>query len=207
MRRKALLSIMTIYHHCPWVFDELVIPETPTEIEGVKYIDGFFVPEKDTLIAGILSNCAELEIAFAEPETLQHMIGFWCKQNAPIWQKWLNTVNLAYNPIWNVDGDVTESKSTSNSGSYSETGSDTSIRQVAAFNSSAWENSEKNTGDDEKSGENASTGTESYHQRRTGNIGVTMTQEMIKKEREIAEFSFYQKIIDDFKRRFCLMIY
>lgn len=198
---------MTIYHHYPQVFDNLEIPTEPTEIEGVKYLEGFFVPDKETLIAGILTNCAELEVLFTEPETMKNMIGYWCRQNAPVWQMWLNSVNLSYNPIWNVDGDISETRTTSNSGSYSESGGDSSIRQVAAYNSSAWENAEKHTGDEGKEGENESSGSETFHQRRTGNIGVTMTQDMIKKYREVAEFSFYQKIIDDFKRNFCLMIY
>ena len=33
------------------------------------------------------------------------------------------------------------------------------------------------------------------------------TQQMIKEEREIADWSLYQLIIDDFKQRFCIMVY
>lgn len=40
-----------------------------------------------------------------------------------------------------------------------------------------------------------------------GNIGVTTTQQMITQEREIALFNIIEKIVDDFKMRFCLMIY
>lgn len=39
-----------------------------------------------------------------------------------------------------------------------------------------------------------------------GNIGVTTTQQMIEQEREIAQFSVYNYIIDSFKKRFCLLI-
>lgn len=41
----------------------------------------------------------------------------------------------------------------------------------------------------------------------TGNIGITTTQQMIKEEREISEFSIYDYIADDFKREFCVMVY
>lgn len=44
-------------------------------------------------------------------------------------------------------------------------------------------------------------------QRRTGNIGVTATQDLIKKEREIADFSIIRFITESFKKRFCLMVY
>ena len=40
-----------------------------------------------------------------------------------------------------------------------------------------------------------------------GNIGVTTTQEMIKQEREISRFNIYDFIIEDFKMRFCILVY
>ena len=43
--------------------------------------------------------------------------------------------------------------------------------------------------------------------KRTGNIGVTMTQEMLKAERDVAMFDIYEKIMVSFKKEFCLMIY
>lgn len=46
-----------------------------------------------------------------------------------------------------------------------------------------------------------------YTQRRTGNIGVTTTQQMLEQEREIAKFNMVEYITDSFKKRFCLMIY
>ena len=43
--------------------------------------------------------------------------------------------------------------------------------------------------------------------KRTGNIGVTMTQEMLKAERDVAMFDIYNAIMVSFKKEFCLMIY
>lgn len=51
------------------------------------------------------------------------------------------------------------------------------------------------------------TGETTHEQSETGNIGVTMTQQMITAEREIAMFNIIDFIIDDFKERFCLLIY
>jgi len=80
-----------------------------------------------------------------------------------------------------------------------------------------------NTGTDSRSGsgtitdsgsssgtESATTsGTEAETIRRVeqGNIGVTMTQDMIKQQREIVQFNLYRYITDSFKRQFCLMVY
>lgn len=46
-----------------------------------------------------------------------------------------------------------------------------------------------------------------HEQVESGNIGVTMTQQMITAEREIAVFNIIDFIINDFKERFCLLIY
>ena len=40
-----------------------------------------------------------------------------------------------------------------------------------------------------------------------GNIGVTMTQQLIQTERDLVRFNIYDLIIDDFKQRFCVLIY
>lgn len=52
-----------------------------------------------------------------------------------------------------------------------------------------------------------STGETTHEQTETGNIGVTMTQQMITAEREVAVFNIIDFIINDFKERFCLRIY
>lgn len=40
-----------------------------------------------------------------------------------------------------------------------------------------------------------------------GNIGVTMTQEMIQRQRDVVMFNLYDVIVQEFKTRFCLMLY
>jgi len=41
----------------------------------------------------------------------------------------------------------------------------------------------------------------------SGNIGITTTQQMIREEREVARFSIYEHIADDFKQNFCILVY
>ena len=53
----------------------------------------------------------------------------------------------------------------------------------------------------------AHTGMDTTTIRRTGNIGVTASQDLIKKEREVADFSTIKFITKSFKERFCLLIY
>lgn len=211
MRRKALLSIMTLYHHDTTIFDKMVLPDGPSHNEKVEYAE-LFTPDREALIAGILTDCAELEILLTDPEQMKQAIRYWSIRNYPIWQKLLDSCLFSYNPIWNVDGDVDTSKSGSTSGQYSKDGGDggTETTQVAAFDQqSTWSNASKVTTDNTwgEGGTDSGSHEDSEHIRRTGNIGVTMTQDMIQKERDIALFNWYEYIITDFKRHFCIMVY
>lgn len=42
---------------------------------------------------------------------------------------------------------------------------------------------------------------------RTGNIGITSTQSLIKEQRDVVQFNIMDHIINDFKNRFCLLVY
>lgn len=69
------------------------------------------------------------------------------------------------------------------------------------------ENSGSETNNVSRETSDSNTGETTHEQRETGNIGVTMTQQMIIAEREIAMFNIIDFIINDFKERFCLRIY
>lgn len=53
----------------------------------------------------------------------------------------------------------------------------------------------------------ATTASYSKHILRHGNIGVTSSQELIRQEREIANFSIYERIREIFVENFCMQIY
>lgn len=192
----AWLSILGMYEYNNDIFDDLNIPE------GIN---------KENLINNILLNCAELEIAYPEYDTLKKAIKIWSDSNQYRWNKLYETMKLEYNPIWNVDADIEETGNNLRSVNLNdnETINITDTRSVQGYNSTSWANAEKN----EKTGTDnvAHTGTENNDNtlktRRTGNIGVTTTQEMIKQEREIAEFNLIEYITIAFKYRFCIMIY
>ena len=57
-------------------------------------------------------------------------------------------------------------------------------------------------------GEQVATTNEGEHELHAhGNIGVTTTQKLILEEREIVLFNLYDIIIEDFKMRFCILVY
>lgn len=222
------LSIMGMYDYDPTVFNGLSVP------------DGI---EKDAVITEICLQCAELEVIYPEISTMKLAITVWSLSNQRTWEKLYNTMNLEYNPIWNVDADITEEHVNqgetveqvrdtesrdivrNDSGSDNRTVNITDTESVQGFNSSSWAESKKNVEagtdnhaltnqsriDDDvtKTGtrSNTSDNTSDVSIRRTGNIGVTTTQQMIAQERDIAEFSIINYITQSFKERFCLLIY
>ena len=222
------LSIMGMYEYDPSIFDDL---EVPTGID------------KNVVIGEICVQCAELEILYPNFDILKMCIKNWSKANAYTWQKLYDTTQLDYNPIWNVDAEITDSQEDDHSRTYSDTGNDsritsrhstgsnnetiniTDLESVQGFNSENWQPAKQNnrTGTDNvsltsndsiedgntinHSGNERTEGTTDHTIKRTGNIGVTTTQQMIEQEREIAKFSIINYIAVSFKERFCLLVY
>lgn len=139
--------------------------------------------DKATLESNILLECAELEILYADPVFMQMAIREWSKTMLPVWEKLYNTTQLTYNPIHNYDRheeyeDTTEA-----------TGSQNSFENAGFVPAAKQDGSVK------------------HEAHLYGNIGVTSTQDMLKQEREVAQYNIYQQIVNDFKNRFCLLIY
>lgn len=109
------------------------------------------------------------------------------------------------------------------SGTVQNSGEDTVKSDVSAFNETTYTPKEMQT--TTLGTENTSSGTakqttditddtdenSSRNNTRTGraygNIGVTTTQQMIEAERNVVKFNIVDYIVEDFKQRFCLLIY
>lgn len=63
------------------------------------------------------------------------------------------------------------------------------------------------TDKDTSSGTETGTITRTYEDLEQGNIGITMSQQMAQAERDYVKFNIVDFIIDDFKKRFCLLVY
>lgn len=126
------------------------------------------------------------------------------------WARLYYALSLSYNPIWNVDGTtVTERDEHENAMDYAQqtitngTRSDSTTYHSVSYDSAL----EKETGKDEFSqGQQQNTigahkdtntiGAEKETQTRSGNIGVTMTQQMLNAEWEFRKKSFFESIIN-----------
>ena len=175
------LSIQGIYEYDPTVFDGFDAPSYTDSNNVIHTLS------RDAVINNILLQCAELELVYPSVEMMKFAIGVLSASNSRTWDKLYESMYLNYKPLWNVDADVT----------ISRYGTNQNTDQVSGFNSESWSNSNKNDG----------TYADTVTERRTGNIGVTASQDLIKKEREIADFSIIEYITQSFKERFCLLVY
>lgn len=194
--KKATMSILGLYYINPQLFSELQAPQDLN---------------KDILIDNIIAECAELETIYADPDFMQKLIGIWSRKELPVWQKLYETTQFVYNPIWNVDAHETETETRDLQNTYkgNETADGSTINSKTGYNSNDLVTAERDNvnNDVRRNDAGTDTGTITIEKRRGGNIGVTMTQQLIQAEREVDKFNIYNHICDSFKRRFCLLIY
>ena len=205
----ATLSFLGLYEYDNTLFDGLTFPA------GVDH---------DTLIENFLYETAELEVIYPDPDFMKMALTIYGRRQAAVWASLAETFDLEYNPIWNVDGSIKETEkrdrqNTDNlthaeSGKSTSSGTETTDR--AGFNSSAYGADERirtsgdgsaslNRTEDRTGAENENVVRET---RRTGNIGVTTTQQMLREELEIRpSLNIYDYIIKDLTSRFCLLVY
>ena len=119
--------------------------------------------------------------------------------------KWINIYNAlttAYNPLENYSMDETTNVKTN----VSVTRNADSKSDVYGFNS------EEPSPSNETSGGETTTTTGLYddneeHHVRSGNIGVTTSQQMLESEIEVRQYNFYREIMNDIDSVLCLGIY
>lgn len=151
-----------------------------------QLFDGLRLPSgvnKDTFVNNLLAETAEFEILYPDPEFMANMIAVWSAKELAVWEKLEETLHYDYDPISNYD----RHEESTNTGE--------SLGKVAGYNASDLVNSSGASTDVKRKA------------RMWGNIGVTTTQQMIEEQRGVVKFNMTDYIIENFIRRFCLLIY
>ena len=101
--------------------------------------------DKDTLVNNIMLRGGEFEVVYSNPDFYKSAIGLWSNKHYRTFEKWINALNIDYNPLENYDRmeEWSDSGSRTNTGTVSDSGSRT------------------NTGTVSDSGERKNTGTQS----------------------------------------------
>lgn len=148
----ALFSITTLYNYDPTIFDGFRVPDSL---------------DKDTVIAELCLQLAELSLVYPSPSTMKTAITIWTDIHYKEWSDLQDTLEYEYNPIWNVDGTEVETRNLNNNHTktgteaLANTGDDTvknsgtdtntrtgnveNVRSVVGYNSSSYAPAEKNT--------------------------------------------------------------
>lgn len=197
---RSTMSVLGIFNVRPDIFDKFHLPN------GV---------EMDVLEPELLSEVAELESLYTDPDVLKSLIGAWSSRRLYVWSKLYETTQFEYNPIWNKDGTYDEIRDLSGKDKQTRdlanTAEGEALHSVYAYNSGNENPAEKDhsetSGTDTGTIDGERSENEKITRREYGNIGVTSTQKLIEEERNISDFDIYNYIITDFKHRFCVMVY
>lgn len=186
----ATISVLGLYNWDPTLFDEMVMPEY-TDKNGVH-----FVLDRDTMIDSILIELGELETLFPDAEKMKEIIGIWSRRREPSWSRMYRVLIEDYDPFVNIrrteHREITQDRDLK--GSYKG--------KVNGWNSTA--------AVDRDSSDTTDTGTIKTTEDYTleGDSAITDAQDVMKKEIEVRKtYNMYDIIIEEFKRRFCLMVY
>lgn len=147
------------------------------------------------------------------------------------WNALYKTLSLEYNPIENYSMTETENVQDTHKGTLESNGNntdtytettlvdDTSNNQLWGFNSTDSVNSDKQTGDTTRDVESTMDSTHKNTDRetkditsdrtlkRSGNIGVTTSQQMIESERQLWLWNFFESVFSDIDKILVLKIY
>lgn len=84
----ATMSILGLYNYDPNIFELLHLPDSV---------------QQQTIIDLIISEAAELEILYPNPDILRVIIGAWSKSRQNAWARIAEALDAEYNPIENTD--------------------------------------------------------------------------------------------------------
>ena len=221
MPLRSELTIWGLYNYDQSIFSGLSLPDDMSH---------------PVFINALLVETMDLEVLYPDPNFLREAIRSWSFAMNHSWRQIKDALYSNYNIIenydrseeWNDDGtrtdNLTETNNGETTGSGTVTGSNgsTTTHSSKGYNSWNWVAGEKeevtgsvsNTTSDNTTSNNTrtNTGTVGQKMKRTGrvhgNIGVTTNQQMIQAEIDLrVQNQLTYIIINDFKRRFCLLVY
>ena len=211
---RPTVSYLGLYNYDSTIFDDFALPNS-------------IASRKAEFVDEILSELGQLEALYPNAEVFKRILKAWSNTRLTEWQRVETALTAEYNPIHNYDrnvdySDTNTEKETGKSNSTSSTesnanGTNENTESETAFNTESFKNRTKNAGTDTASStasatnESNNTVTRETKVQHTahlyGNIGVTTSQQMINEELAMRRGDLESYIIDDFKHRFCVMVY
>lgn len=196
-----------------------------------KYLNVPAGIDKQTLVNNILLEGGEFEVLYSDPNFLQNMIGVWSNKWQRTMTKWIDALNVKYNPLENYDRmeewvdnnnrkeHVGRNENATGHDESSSSGSGNTENTRSAYNSSVYQphdnaassSTGSNTSDSSTSAYGNTDTNQTELLKRTGrahgNIGVTTSQQMLQSELDISVWNIYEEITNLFMTEFCIYLY
>lgn len=177
---NATLSILGLYNYDNTVLDGLTVPA------GL---------DRNTLIEYIFMECADIELLFPDADIMKQLVRAWAVARQHSWERLYESTVQKYNMLHNFDR-YEEWRDTGSGNAKGTTG-----RNKAGYNSADLVHTEEDIA------ESNTTSSANHNGHLYGNIGVTTPVQMLTGERELYKWDVYNEIANEFKARFCVLVY
>lgn len=172
-----ILSLAGLYQWDNTLFDDVVLP---TQVD------------RDDFIFELLAQTAELEVCYTDSEFMKESLGRWSSIRLYTWQRMADTLYKNYDPYINMSRDETRTIER-----------DLNNNTVNTVN--AWD-SEEATQQTAVDGSDTGTIKETFHTQ--GDSALYTPTDILGKEYDARQkYDLYNFIINDFKSRYCLLVY
>ena len=188
MSRGQNLSVMGLYSYDPTLFDNMVLPD---EVD------------KPTLINNLLMELAELEVIYPNADLMKAAIGYWSNSKLRSWERIALVLFKDYDPFINISRD--EVRTIEENRDLTGTNKGTNATKV-----NAWNDGNVNRNTEEGNFKTTESGNiltkDTLHIE--GDSAIRDAQDVAREEIKLrTAYNLYEYIINDFKQRFCLMVY
>lgn len=144
---------------------------------------------------------------YTKEEALEYMSNIVYVTYNKSWNKIYQALEEEYNPIHNYNMTENEESDSTSNGSVSSKGSSTENSNTYGFNSSSSKPTDTQMSEATTTQDSNTTGSGSRKLTRSGNIGVTTSQKMLREELEVRKTIFFNNIMSDVDNLLCLCIY
>lgn len=202
------ITMIGMYQYDNTIFDGLTLPN------GIN---------KQIAVDEILMRSGEFEVNYPDISFMKLAIEHWGKKHYRTFEKWIDALNIDFEPLYNYDRyeeyeDSKENKQKSSAKSETDTTSTNDVKlthDVSAYDSANYQPRDKEITDGDSTvkgkGESSTNATENetlkHKAHLYGNIGVTTSTQMLEDYIRVERFNIYEQLADIFVDEFCIGVY
>ena len=163
--------------------------------------------DKDVFLQTLFEVGGDMIPYNQEPTWLQASINNFFKRKANNYARMLEALHTDYKPLENYSMTEDINRKGSNE---SETNSETTfenLNKVSGYNASSLVNNTQDSNDTVGNATSVGEWEDSEKRTRSGNIGVTTSQQMLQSELELRKFDFYSFAVGEFLETICIQVW